>query len=154
MTASQQWVKSHTRDLNDPRYIRLTWAQRGILDALARWSKAQSTVPGLFVRDDKPLPVADIALGIGARSADDHRLIAAAFAAFVAGDLMTYDDATGYELAGWDKLQSGTATEGRAAWRDRKRAQRARAAAQKARDRRRVAGQPNVTPLRPRDGDR
>lgn len=124
MSRSQDWVKAHTRDLNDARYLRLTWAQRGILDAAMRYSKAHSTVPGYFVRDDKPLSVADIALGIGASSAGDQRTVADAFAAFVREELMHHTAASGYDVIGWDEAQSGTATEGREAWRRRKQKQR------------------------------
>ena len=150
MTRSQEWVKSHCRDLTDARFIRLTWAERGIFDAAVRYSKSNSTVPGMFVRDDKPLAVADIALGVGARNAGEHKAIAEAFAAFVAGELMTHDPRTGYDVTDWDTRQSGTATEGREAWRRRKANQRAREAAQDRKDRRAAAGADGkITQLHP-----
>lgn len=147
MSKSQEWVKSHCCDLTDARFIRLTWAQRGIFDAAVRYSKSNSTVPGMFVRDDKPLALADIALGIGARNAGDQKTIADAFAAFVTGELMTQDARSGYHVADWDIRQSGTATEGREAWRRRQANKRARDAAAARRGRRTVTS--NVTPLRP-----
>lgn len=149
MTRSQEWVKSHCRDLTDARFIRLTWAERGIFDAAVRYSKSNSTVPGMFVRDDKPLSAADIALGVGARSAAEHKTIAEALAAFVENELMSHDVRTGYDVTDWDTRQSGTATEGREAWRRRQANKRARDAATARRDRRTAASAGNVTPLRP-----
>lgn len=148
MSKSEDWVKSHTRDLTDPRFIRLSWAERGVYDATARYSKSNSDVPGLFVRDDHPLSADDIALGIGARNANDQRLIGTALDAFVRVELMTFNPRTGYELAEWDTRQSGTAKEGRDAWRRRQRNKRDRDAA-KARQQRAAAAGGNVTPLRP-----
>jgi hypothetical protein len=126
MSKGESWVKVHTGDLNDARHLRLSWAQRGILDATWRYSKAHSTVPGFFVRDDKPMTIDDIALGIGARGAAETKLIADAFAAFIEHGLLNFTPAGGYDVANWDTLQSGTATEGRDAWRRRQANKRAR----------------------------
>ena len=126
MTRAEQWIKLHARDLVDPRRLRLTWSERGMLDAASLYAKAYSEVPGYFVQNGRPLTAEDIALGIGAATPADRRAVVAAFRAFEREDLMNHDTTLGYDIQGWDSTQSGVNTEGREAWRRRKRNQRAR----------------------------
>jgi hypothetical protein len=130
---SQSWIKAHTRALSSPQLLRLTWAQRGIWWSALLLSKHQSHVPGCFVdADDRPLPIDDIALALRARVKECR----AAFRAFVAVGLMEHDATQGFVITGWEKWQSGTATEGRDAWRERKRRQRERERREQAKRRR------------------
>lgn len=140
MSSRESFVKLHTRELNHPLVLRLSWEERGVYWALHLLSRSFSDLKGYLSSDRKPMSDEDIALALHENSTEGTVRIANALRRLVDVGLLTWKDGCGYEIVFWDKNQAIEIREPKDKVRDRQRRHRARQKKQ--------AGTAEPTPIR------
>jgi hypothetical protein len=125
MSNRESWVKLHTRELNHPQVLRLTWEERGIYWALHLLSRSFSDLKGYLSSDRNPMSDEDIALALHESTAEGIARIAYALEKLVIAGLLVWKDRLGYEIVYWDKNQAIEIREPKEKVRDRQRRSRA-----------------------------